>query len=118
VVCSGNAVAVLVVEPSWPWLLYGASSARRCAVHPVQSLLDYRVTRAYSPDVSCAGVFPSLAFTAAAFDSERRRGLGNGLLTRAADVVFVPLGVLALRLTQEGFNLICFLVVSSLLAQV
>lgn len=54
----------------------------------------------------------------AAFESERRRGLGNGLLTRAADVVFVPLGALALRFTREGFNLICFLVVSSLLAQV
>ena len=81
-------------------------------------LLCQRVTCAYSPDVSCSGVAPSLAFTAAAFESERRRGIGNGLLTRAADVVFVPLGVLALRLTQEGFNLICFLVVSSLLAQV
>ena len=117
-VCSGNAVAVLVVEPSWPWLFYGASCPRRCAVHPVQSTAGLPRHMCLSPDVSCAGVFPSLAFTAAAFDSERRRGLGNGLFTRAADVVFVPLGVLALRLTQEGFNLICFLVVSSLLAQV
>lgn len=95
-------------------------------MHPLASvlcilcrvLLDHRVACAYSPDVPWAGVVPSLAFTAAAFESERRRGLGNGLLTRAADVVFVPLGALALHLTEEGFNLICFLVVSSLLAQV
>lgn len=82
---SGNAIAVLVVEPSWPWFLYG--------------------------------VAPSLAFTAAALESERRRGLHNGLLTRAADVVFVPVAALALCFTTEGFNLICFLVASSLLAQ-
>ena len=93
-----------------------ALARRLCAARA--DLLGKRVAGGGPSVVSRAGVAPSLAFTAAALESERRRGLHNGLLTRAADVVFVPVAALALCFTTEGFNLICFLVASSLLAQV
>ena len=90
---------------SWPASVF--ASANALAVLTVEPTARW---------LAC-GVGPSLLFTGAAFESERRRGLNQGALNRVADVIFLPLAAVARWCTSRGFGMICFLVASSLLVQ-